>query len=212
MAAQILGISGSPIKNSNTDRLVQAILDETGAETEFVKLSSINVRPCLACKRCVPDNICKVNDDFPVLAEKIKAAKALVIGGYLPYSQIDAFTKALLERFWSFRHQENLLKGKLVATVLTGIDPEALESVNKSLAAEMTTYENMDLIGQVTIQGSIVCAFCGKGEECEMGAFKSDWFEPGTKASDYKYPRVEDQKEVWDEALRIGRLMGERLK
>lgn len=143
MPAQILGISGSPIKNSNTDRLVQAVLDRSGLESEFIKLSSINVRPCLACKRCVPDNICKGNDDFPALAEKIKVAKALVIGGYLPYSQIDGFTKALLERFWSLRHQENLLKGKLVATVLTGIDPEALESVNKSLAAEMTTYENM---------------------------------------------------------------------
>ena len=45
----------------------------------------------------------KVKDDFPELAEKIKTAKALVIGGYIPYSQIDGFTKALLERFWSLR-------------------------------------------------------------------------------------------------------------
>ena len=70
----------------------------------------------------------------------------------------------------------------------------------------------MDLIGQLTIQGSIVCAFCGKGDECEMSAFKNDRIDSGARASDYKYPRVEDQKEVWDEAIRIGRLMGERLK
>ena len=111
MGIDVLGISGSPIKDSNTDRLTKAVLDETGAESEFVKLSSINVRSCLACKKCVPDNVCKVNDDFPALAEKIKEAKALVIGGYIPYSQIDGFTKALLERFWSFRHQKNLLSG-----------------------------------------------------------------------------------------------------
>ncbi len=143
MSIEVLGISGSPVKNSNTDRLIKAVLDETGAESEFVKLSTINVRPCLACKKCVRDNLCKVKDDFPELAEKIKTAKALVIGGYTPYSQIDGFTKALLERFWSLRHQKNLLKGKLGATILTGIAPEAISYVNKSLAAEMTEYENI---------------------------------------------------------------------
>jgi hypothetical protein len=153
-----------------------------------------------------------VKDDFPELAEKIKAAKALVIGGYIPYSQIDGFTKALLERFWSFRHQKNLLKGKMVATILTGCAPEPLAAVNQSLAAEMRDYENMDFSGQVTIPGSIVCAFCGVGDECGMSAFKGDIIESGAKASDYEYPRVEDRKDVWEEAMRIGRLMGERLK
>jgi len=34
---KVLGVSGSPTKNSNTDVLVKAVLDATGAETEFVK-------------------------------------------------------------------------------------------------------------------------------------------------------------------------------
>ena len=45
MGPQIIGISGSPIKNSNTDRLIQAVLGGSGLKTEFVKLSSINVKP-----------------------------------------------------------------------------------------------------------------------------------------------------------------------
>lgn len=211
MQPRILGISGSPIKDSNTDRLIQAVIDSSGLESEFVKLSGINVRPCLACKKCVPDNVCKVNDDFPKLAEKIKTAKALVIGGYIPYSQIDGFTKALLERFWSLRHQKNLLKGKLVATILTGCVLEPLAAVNQSLAAEMTEYENMDLIGQITIQGNIPCAFCGKGDDCEMSGIRQ-MLDPGTRACDVTYARVEDQKDVWEEAMQIGRVMGERLK
>jgi hypothetical protein len=187
-------------------------LDATGVESEFVKLSTMNVRPCLACKKCVPDNICKVDDDFPELAERIKSAKALVIGGYTPYSQIDGFTKALLERFWSFRHQKNLLEGKLVVTVLTGVAPEAMAVVNQSLATEFRDYENMDLLGQLTISGSIVCAFCGNGNTCQMSAFNISLIDNETGVGDYKYPRVEDQQEVWQEAIRLGRLMGERLK
>ena len=37
MGIKALGISGSPVKNGNTDRLVQSILEATGLESEFVK-------------------------------------------------------------------------------------------------------------------------------------------------------------------------------
>ena len=211
MRIEVLGISGSPIKNSNTDRLVKAVLNATGLESEFVKLSTINVRPCLACKKCVPDNLCKVKDDFPELSEKIKKAKALIIGAYIPYGQIDGFTKALLERFWSLRHVNNLLRGKLCATVLTGLLPDALDNVNQSLAAELRDYERMDLIGQLTVQGNLPCLTCGEGDECEMSGLKV-MYGPDARTSDFRYSQVEDQKEVWEEAVRIGRLIGERLK
>jgi len=211
MRIEVLGISGSPIKNSNTDRLVKAVLNATGLESEFVKLSTINVRPCLACKKCVPDNLCKVKDDFPELSEKIKKAKALIIGAYIPYGQIDGFTKALLERFWSLRHVNNLLRGKLCATVLTGLQPDALDNVNQSLAAELRDYERMDLIGQLTVQGNLPCLTCGEGDECEMSGLKV-MYGPDARTSDFRYSQVEDQKEVWEEAVRIGRLIGELLK
>ena len=211
MSIEVLGISGSPVKNSNTDRLVKAVMDASGLKSEFVKLSLIDVRPCLACKKCVPDNVCKVKDDFPELAEKIKKAKALIIGAYIPYGQIDGFTKALLERFWSLRHVNNLLRGKLCATILTGLMPDVLDNVNQSMASELKEYERMDLIGQLTVQGNVPCLTCGEGDECEMSGLKV-LYGPDAKTSDYGYSRVEDQKEVWEEAIQIGRLIGERIQ
>ncbi|CAD7839787.1 MAG: related to iron-sulfur flavoprotein of Methanosarcina thermophila [Olavius algarvensis Delta 4 endosymbiont] len=211
MAATVLGISGSPVKNSNTDRLVNAILEATGQETKFVKLSRINVRPCFACKQCVSDNICKVPDDFQALAEKIKAARAMVIGAYPPYGQIDGFTKALLERFWSFRHVNNLLKGKLCATVMTGIDPRAMDAINQALATEMRDYENMELVGQLSVQGNLPCLTCGEGDECEMSGLQL-MYGPDAKTADIGYSRVEDQAQVWNEAARLGSLIGDRLQ
>ncbi len=157
MSIEVLGISGSPIENSNTDRLIQAVLDATELEFEFVKLSQINIRPCLACKQCIGNNICKVKDDFPDLAKRIKKAKTLIIDTYIPYKQIDGFTKALLERFWSLRHVTNLLGGKLCATVLTYLSPDAADNVNQSLATELKDMERMELIGQVMVKGNIPC-------------------------------------------------------
>ena len=211
MSIEVLGISGSPIENSNTDRLVQAVLDATELESEFVKLSRINIRPCLACKQCVPDNICKVKDDFPELAERIKKAKALIIGAYIPYKQIDGFTKALLERFWSLRHVNNLLRGKLCATVLTYLSPDAADNVNQSLVTQLKTMERMELIGQLMVKGNLPCLTCGEGDECEMSGLKKR-YGPDARSSDYPYTRVEDQKEVWEEAMRTGRLIGERVR
>lgn len=211
MSIDVLGISGSPIKNSNTDRLIKAVLDEAGLKSEFVKLSDINVRPCYACKKCVPDNVCKIKDDFPELAEKIKTSKALIIGAYSPYGQTDGFTKALLERFWSLRHVNNLLKGKVCATIMTCLVPEIMNQVNQSLAAELRDYEHMDLIGQLTVQGNLPCIFCGKGDECEMSGLKM-LYGPEVRTSSYGYTQVEDQKEVWEEAIKIGRLIRERLQ
>ncbi len=210
MSIKVLGISGSPIKNSNTDRLVQTILVATGLETEFVKLSSINVRPCLACKRCVEDNICQVKDDFPALAEKVKEAGALVVGGYCPYGAIDGFTKAFLERLWSLRHVNNLVQGKLAATVVTGLIPEIRDKVSEMMSMEMVM-DRMELVGQLQIQGNVPCLTCGRGDDCQMSAVKSIYGD-SAKASTDLCVQVEDQKEVWEDARKLGRIIGERLK
>ena len=211
MSIEVLGISGSPIEDSNTDRLVRAVLDATELECEFVKLSKINIRPCLACVQCVPDNICKVKDDFPELAEKVKKARALIIGAYLPYKQIDGFTKALLERFWSLRHVTNLLRGKLCATVLTYLSPEAADNTNQALATQLRDMERMELVGQMMIKGNIPCLTCGAGDTCELSGMRKR-YGPDARSVDYPYVRVEDQKEVWEEAIRIGRLIGEGVR
>ncbi len=211
MSAEVLGISGSPIDNSNTDRVIRAMLDATGLRSEFVKLSRTHVRPCMACKQCVSDNICKVQDDFPALAEKIKQADALIIGAYLPYKQIDGFTKAFLERFWSLRHLTNLLGGKLCATVLTHLTEDAGESVKRSLATQLGEMENMELLGQVMIRGNLPCFTCGVGDQCEMSGIQRRY---GSQAcsENYEYSRAEDQTEAWDEAIRIARLIGRRIR
>lgn len=82
MNTQVVGISGSPIKDSNTDRLIEAVLHASGLNTEFVKLSILNVKPCIACLGCTKDNIGKVKDDYPELAENVRGAGAIVVDGY----------------------------------------------------------------------------------------------------------------------------------
>ena len=204
MTPEFIGISGSPIPHSNTDRIIQHMLEATGRPTEFVKLSRLNIRPCLGCKQCVEDNICKVKDDFPALAETLKSAQGIILGAYTPYSQIDGFTKALLERFWSLRHVTHLLKGKLGATVVTGLTAPVTEMVSQAMAGEMAGYEGMELVGQIQVQGNLPCVTCGRGDDCPQSA-KPLLHGADIPCSDIPYADVQNNDALWRQAEEIGK-------
>jgi len=212
MYPQVIGISGSPIRNSNTDRLVKAVLDASGLISEFVKLSKIQVRPCIACLGCKADNICKVKDDFPELAEKVRRAGAIVVGGYTPYGAVDGFTKAFLERLFSLRHQNGLNRGKLAVVVTTGIGRGApgLEEGSSQIAHALKL-EGMEVLGQLKAMGNPECMVCGYGDTCPMSALP--WiFGKDTKVTSEKFSRVEDQTETWRQAGELGRQIAARLR
>ena len=212
MYPQILGVSGSPIKNSNTDRLIQAVLAATGLKSEFVKLSRLEVRPCIACLGCKEDNICKVQDDFPELAEKVRNAGALVVGGYCPYGAVDGFTKAFLERLFSLRHRHGLNRGKLAVVVTTGIGRGApgLEEASRQITHALSL-EGMEVLGQLKAIGNPECLVCGYGETCPMSALP--WvFGPDVKVTLDKFCRVEDQTLLWQQAQDLGQELARRLR
>ncbi|GAG62635.1 unnamed protein product [marine sediment metagenome] len=205
MSLKILGVSGSPVPNSNTDRAVKAVLKASGLESEFVKLSDITVRPCRACKRCVEDNICKQEDDFPALAKKVIEASALVIGAYSPYRSLDAGTKAFLERLWSMRHQKNLNEGMQVVIVVSGVIPPMAKLVSDTISHEMAM-EKMKVIETILIRGNVPCLTCGRGSECKMSGVPL-LFGKGTKASSDLCIRVEDQGDVQQKINQIGEVL-----
>ncbi|SHE42360.1 Multimeric flavodoxin WrbA [Desulfacinum infernum DSM 9756] len=212
MRPQILGISGSPIKNSNTDRLVQAVLDSSGLRSEFVKLSKIHVRPCIGCLGCKKDNICKPKDDFQELAEKVRHSGALVVGGYSPYGAVDGFTKAFLERLFSLRHQNGLNRGKLAVVVTTGIGRgvPGLEEASAQIAHALSL-EGMEVLGRLKAIGNSECMVCGFGDTCPMSALP--WvFGEGTQVTPDMFCQVEDQRETWQQAKTLGLEIRARLQ
>ena len=175
---KVLGVSGSPIPNSNTDRALKMVLAATGLETEFIKLTDYTVAPCKACLGCAKTNRCVIPDDGIMLAEKAKTADALVIAGFTPYSTLDSRTKAFIERLYPLRHNYGFMVGKPGAAIITSCVPED----NKQLppAAEMGVNaimfymmeEGMQFVGALKLQGVIPCVRCGFGDACKMSGIK----------------------------------------
>lgn len=67
---KVLGVSGSPIPNSNTDRALRAVLDAVGVESEFQFfmmeegmnfVGSVAIQGNVPCVRCGNGDSCKMS-------------------------------------------------------------------------------------------------------------------------------------------------------
>jgi multimeric flavodoxin WrbA len=167
---KVLGISGSPVPNSNTDTLIKTILEATGADQNFVKLSDIQVAPCRACKKCAYTNQCAIDDDFRWLSQMVLDADALVIGTPVMYASASGFIKAFIERLWSLRHVKLLTQGKIGASAVLGW--VSTEDVARWLNQVMMV-SGFEMVGSVIGNGTPGCFTCGPGENCKYSIWNS---------------------------------------
>lgn len=206
---KVLGVSGSPIKNSNTDKAVKLILEATSLETEFIKLKDYKIAPCNACLGCVETNRCVIEDDGILLAEKAKEADALVIGAFTPYSSIDSRTKAFLERLYPLRHKHGFMRGKPGACVITcAMPPENKMIPACDMGVNAVQFfmmeEGMEFLGAVKVVGNVPCIRCGYGDECVMSGIKMIHGEDATVES-VGVNTIEKQEHVKKQAIELGK-------
>jgi multimeric flavodoxin WrbA len=110
--------------------------------------------------------------------EQFRQASAFVIGGYTPYSSLDARTKMFMERMYCLRHNRGLNRGKPgVAVVTTACAPDrpglppAAQLAHQQLALWMME-EGMPQVGSLTVVGNVPCVRCGFGDSCEHSGIK----------------------------------------
>ncbi|MBZ0154857.1 MAG: flavodoxin family protein [Alphaproteobacteria bacterium] len=213
---KVLGVSGSPIPDSNTDRALKAALEATGVETEFLKLSDYSVEPCRACLGCVATNRCVIEDDGVLLAEKAREADALIIACYTPYSSVDGRTKAFLERLYPLRHLRGLMAGKPGGVIVTTAVPEGAAGLPpafdmaKNAVMFYMMEEGMRFEGAVRVMGNVPCVKCGNGDDCSMSGLKMLNGPDATVAS-VGIRRFEDQGDAVREAVDLGRKIARAL-
>jgi len=71
---KVLGIMGSPRRQSNTEILLDRALagaKETGAEVEKVVVSGLKAYPCMEIYACLKDGKCVIKDDMQWLYGKL---------------------------------------------------------------------------------------------------------------------------------------------
>lgn len=85
MAVKIFGLSGSPIKDGNCDKLVRIALEAAkeigGVETEFITLAGKKIAMCKHCQYCINNRThCRIQDDAQPIWESIRTCDGIIIG------------------------------------------------------------------------------------------------------------------------------------
>jgi multimeric flavodoxin WrbA len=166
---KVIGFSAGSIgSEGNTDRMVKAILEKSGHDVEFVKLTDLNFSGCKGCVQlCARPQVCKMEDDAKPFYEKIMEADAVVIGTPVYFDNITATVRAFIERFYGYRHVDIQISGKPFVTVVAGamMVDSAVGELHKMLGMF-----DVNVIETVTFTSKVPpCFKCGRHKDCKIG-------------------------------------------
>ncbi|MDZ7666423.1 MAG: flavodoxin family protein [Desulfotignum sp.] len=108
----ILYISGSPRKKSNTDGLLKETLSVTGGE--FIKITDYRVDPCRSCWSCLKSGECVLDDDMTrKIIPMLLKADIMVLGTPVYFNNVSAQLKAFMDRTWCIKGRpKNSARGR----------------------------------------------------------------------------------------------------
>ena len=107
---RVLGIMGSPRRQSNTEILLDKALEgarEAGADVEKILVSKLKITPCLEIYACLKDGNCAIKDDMQLLFKKLLVADHIILASPIFFYSITSQAKALIDRcqaLWVRRH------------------------------------------------------------------------------------------------------------
>ncbi|RXA20984.1 flavodoxin family protein [Methanosarcina sp. MSH10X1] len=120
---RILGISGSPRKGQNCEKMIEAALELArgrGFETETVFISVSEVSPCKACGACRENDSCIIEDDMEEIYEKMRGSDGIIVASPVYMGNYPAQLKALFDRSVLLRRKDLALKNKVGAALSVG--------------------------------------------------------------------------------------------
>jgi multimeric flavodoxin WrbA len=107
---KVLGIMGSPRRQSNTEILLDKALEgarEAGAEVEKVLVSKLKIAPCLEIYACRKDGNCAIKDDMQSLYKKLLEADHVILASPMFFYGVTSQAKAIIDRcqaLWVRKH------------------------------------------------------------------------------------------------------------
>lgn len=100
---RVLGLSGTPIKDGNCDKLVQhalKITEEFGdVETEFITTADKEIRTCIHCQWCIENRApCRFDDDAHEIFDRMEKCDGLILGSPVWFNTLAPFLQNLMSR------------------------------------------------------------------------------------------------------------------
>ncbi len=155
--SRIVVLAGSPRKNGNTDRLVEAFAKgaKKNNTVEVISVSDHIVKPCTGCNSCFEreGNICFQNDDMAEIYEKLNEAETLIIASPVYFYGISAQLKAVIDRLHT--PMRNRFHIKRLGLILVGAAelPELFDAIITQYRLILSFFKLEDA-GMVLVRGA----------------------------------------------------------
>lgn len=157
MAKTLLGIVGSPRKHGNCELFIKELYGQLaqGWELKLVRLPELDIRPCIACYRCLFGEMkCIQKDDFQLVLQALVEADAYVVAAPTYLLGANASLKRFLDRGLSFYGWLDGLWAKPAAGVaIAGI--EGMEGYTKLAVESFIKLTMGDLRGSAVVYGAL---------------------------------------------------------
>ncbi|MFX1390038.1 MAG: flavodoxin family protein [Promethearchaeota archaeon] len=120
----VMGISGTPRKNGNSEILLRHALkpfEHNGWNVKTFLLSNMEIKPCNGCDICRQTGTCIIKDDMQMIYEAFRWCNAIIISSPVYFLNISAQLLALLQRHYAV-DAEDPLEGKVGGAIAVGGD------------------------------------------------------------------------------------------
>ena len=167
---RVIGFSsGATGKEGNADRMVQAVMNATRWETQFVKLTDLRFTGCRGCVHlCAQSQLCIADDDLQEHYKSLKEADAVVVGTPGYFGSVNATMRAFLERFFGYRHVTNAVAGKPFIAVMVGFRPR--DDGKEVFSTFLRRHCGVNVVDSIYFCSySPPCFTCGRHQECRIG-------------------------------------------
>ncbi len=149
--AKVILLNGSPHQHGCTATALEEMIrvfEEEGIETELIQVGGMDIRGCIACKRCDELGKCVFDDLVNEVAAKFEQADGLVVGSPVYYSSPNGTILSLLDRlFYSTSFSKQMKVGAAVVSCRRGGNTASFDVLNKyftisSMPVASSTYWN----------------------------------------------------------------------
>jgi multimeric flavodoxin WrbA len=118
----VLGVSGTPRENGNSDILLQHALapfEREGWEMRLLRVRELAIESCRACEHCTTHGVCAIGDDMHLFYDAFRWCDAIIVASPVYYRSVSAQLLAVLQRHYGVR-EERPLDGKAGGAMAVG--------------------------------------------------------------------------------------------
>jgi multimeric flavodoxin WrbA len=165
---KVLALIGSPRKGSNTDILVDKILEgcrEKGFIAEKLYLYDFNISACTDCRLCKSDNHeCSIKDDMQKIYPKMEKADIIVFGTPVYWYGPTGKMKLLIDRMRPFIASRKMQGKRAVLVAPSEEGPKACKALLEMFQM------SFEYLGMEFVESILSTAY----ERAEVSANKKD--------------------------------------